>query len=277
MTVVKTATYLATQPRQYIVTLYGLYARQHGDWLSVSSLVRMLAAIGVDEPSVRSSVSRLKRRGILEPERRGTPGYRLSADARSMLDEGDTRIYGHPRAAVGDGWLLVTYSVPESDRDRRHVLRSQLSRLGFGTVAPGVWIAPAHLRASVVGVLRRHELHDYVDVFRAQYLAFGDPHAKVESWWDFGSMQRMYAEFADRYRPVRTRWARRRSVPGEAAFVDYVQVLTAWRQLPYVDPGLPLELLPRGWRGADAAALFDALRSKLAAPAESHAADLLTP
>jgi phenylacetic acid degradation operon negative regulatory protein len=56
----------------------------------------------------------------------------------------------------------------------------------------------------------------------------------------------------------------------EAAFADYVRVLTDWRRLPFLDPGLPAELLPGDWHGSRAADLFDALRSRLAGPAHQH-------
>jgi phenylacetic acid degradation operon negative regulatory protein len=49
-----------------------------------------------------------------------------------------------------------------------------------------------------------------------------------------------------------------------------VRVLTAWRRLPFLDPGLAPELLPRGWPGVRAAELFFALRDRLAGPAHDH-------
>ena len=54
----------------------------------------------------------------------------------------DARIWARPRASVDDGWLVVVFSVPEAERGKRHELRSLLTRLGFGTAAPGVWVAP---------------------------------------------------------------------------------------------------------------------------------------
>src|ERR1035437_7690800 len=57
------------QPRHLIVTVYGLYARPDGGWLSVAALIRLLADLGVDEPAVRSAISRLKRRGILQADK----------------------------------------------------------------------------------------------------------------------------------------------------------------------------------------------------------------
>ena len=80
--------------------------------------------------------------------------------------DGDARIFGRRRAEESDGWLLVVFSVPESERDKRHQLRSQLTRLGFGTVAPGVWVAPGHLADEAAEVLARRGLAGYVDLFR---------------------------------------------------------------------------------------------------------------
>src|SRR5579859_4378695 len=98
------------QPRQLIVTVYGLYARAEGGWMSVASLVSLLADLGVDEPAVRSSISRLKRREILHAQRRaGAAGYELSAAARAILAEGDHRIFRRERARLADGWLLAVF------------------------------------------------------------------------------------------------------------------------------------------------------------------------
>jgi phenylacetic acid degradation operon negative regulatory protein len=268
----------AHQPRALIVTLYGLYAREAGGWLGVGSLVRLMAEVGIEEPAVRSSISRLKRRGILEPERvEGVAGYALSPDARRILDEGDRRIFHRVRGRLDEGWVLAVFSVPESQRERRHALRSRLSWLGFGTVSSGVWIAPAHLEAETREVLERYGLAAYVDLFRAEYVAVGDPTQQIAGWWDLGRLAGLYAEFVATHAPVLARWRRRRSVDNAAAFADYVSALTAWRRLPYLDPGLPPEVLPRNWPGVRAADVFFELRTRLADPAHRHALAIINP
>lgn len=256
------------QPRSLIVTVYGLYAREAGGWLSVASLIRLLGELDVDEPAVRSSISRLKRRGILVAQRVGAAaGYGLSDEARDVLSEGDHRTFRRPAARLEDGWLLAVFSVPESERQKRHMLRSRLAALGFGTAAAGVWVAPAHLYDDTRQILERLELTDYVDLFRADYLGFGDPTQAVATWWDLEALRSAYDEFLSAHRPVLARW-RRRARPRDAeAFADYVRALTQWRRLPYLDPGLPAELLPRDWHGRQAADLFFSLQSLLAAPA----------
>jgi phenylacetic acid degradation operon negative regulatory protein len=258
------------QPRALIVTIYGLYARDAGGWLSVAALIRLMAELGVDEAAVRSSISRLKQRGILEPRRQdGTAGYALSGLGRDILAEGDQRIFDRPRARPDDGWLLVVFSVPEAERRRRHALRSRLTWLGFGTVSAGVWIAPGHLAAETAGVLERAGLSGYVSLFRAEYLAFGDLRDQVVRWWDTGRLQELYQAFLDAAGPVLARWEGGGPADGEA-FADYVRALTAWRRLPFLDPGLPAELLPDGWNGLRADAAFAALRERLAGPARAH-------
>jgi phenylacetic acid degradation operon negative regulatory protein len=258
------------QPRALIVTIYGLYAREAGGWLSVAALIRLMAGLGVDEAAVRSSISRLKQRGILEPRRQGAAaGYALSRHGRDILAEGDQRIFDRPRARPDDGWLLVVFSVPESERRRRHALRSRLTWLGFGTVSAGVWIAPGHLAAETQDVLERAGLGGYVSLFRAEYLAFGDLREQVGRWWDTARLQDLYRAFLDAAGPVLARWEGDGPSDGEA-FADYVRALTAWRRLPFLDPGLPAELLPEGWNGLRANAAFAALRGRLAGPARAH-------
>jgi phenylacetic acid degradation operon negative regulatory protein len=262
--------------RHLIITVYGLYARPDGGWLPVASLIRMLADLGIDEAAVRSAISRLKRRGILASRRHGTSaGYQLSAGAEAILREGDARIFRRRRATAADGWVLAVFSVPESQRHRRHVLRSELTRLGFGMVAPGVWIVPAHPQDSTADTLRRLELDGYADLFHAGYLAFGDPAAKVRRWWDLDELEREYGSFIAAHEPVLASWEHNGAAPGQLAaereaFADYVRVLTDWRRLPYLDPGLPAELLPAGWAGIRAADLFFTLRDRLEEPARAY-------
>ncbi|MFF4792261.1 PaaX family transcriptional regulator C-terminal domain-containing protein [Streptomyces sp. NPDC001276] len=251
-------------PRSLIVTLYGAYGRFAPGPVPVAELIRLLAAVGVDAPSVRSSVSRLKRRGLLLPARtaQGAAGYELSAEARQLLDDGDRRIYA--RAQPGDEeWVLAVFSVPESERNKRHVLRSRLAGLGFGTAAPGVWIAPARLYEETRHTLRRLDLDPYVDFFRGEHLGFTPTSEAVGRWWDLAAIAAQHEAFLDRHARVLRAWEKRADTPPEEAYRDYLLALDSWRHLPYADPGLPARLLPADWPGARSAAVFRGLHERL--------------
>ncbi len=251
-------------PRSLIVTLYGAYGRFMPGPVPVAELIRLLAAVGVDAPSVRSSVSRLKRRGLLLPARTesGAAGYELSAEARQLLEDGDRRIYAGAPVA-DEGWVLAVFSVPESERQKRHVLRSRLAGLGFGTAAPGVWIAPARLYEETEHTLRRLRLDAYVDFFRGEHLGFAATAEAVGRWWDLAAIAKEHERFLDAHAPVLQAWERRPGTPPQEAYHDYLLALDSWRHLPYTDPGLPTRLLPANWPGVRSAQVFRRLHERL--------------
>lgn len=270
----------AASPRnqQLLVTLFGLYGRQNAGSLPVAGLVRLLGDLGVEPAGVRSAVSRLKKRGVLESVKvGGAAAYRLGPGLEEVFHEGDERIFSPRRASIGDGWLLAAFSVPESQRSLRHQIRSALTRLGFGAVTPGLWIAPAFLETEARTQMTRAGAVEYVEFFRADY-ADGDSkedmRKRVASWWDLGALESMYVEFVESYREVLDRWEGLGQIPTEKepeAFADYVSVLTQWRRLPYLDPGLPVEYLPEDWHGILAQDLFTSLHGRLSGPARRHA------
>jgi phenylacetic acid degradation operon negative regulatory protein len=259
-------------PRALILSVFGAFIRRVGGWMPVAGLIELMASLGVDEQAVRSAVSRLKRRGVLVSERRdGVAGYRLSEEGMRILTEGDRRIYGRPRrTTLADGWALATFSVPDAERATRHVLRSQLSWLGFANLSPGLWLAPSHVADEARGTLERRGLAKYVHLFHARYLAFRDPAAVVRACWDLDRLAAAYRDYADAYEPVLRKWRDGRSLDGLAAFRDHIETLTAWRRLPFLDPGLPAEALPPDWPGGRAWSVFHDLVELVDAPSFRH-------
>jgi phenylacetic acid degradation operon negative regulatory protein len=204
------------------MTFFGAFLRRLGGWIAVADLIALMAELGLDAQAVRSAVSRLKRRGVIESERRGgAAGYRLTARGEAILRAGDARIYGRTRNA-GGGWLLVVFSIPEAQRALRHRLRSGLAGLGLGIVAPAVWIAPAHLRGEVERLVAELGVSDRVDLFAA------DPLTDPARYWDLDALAAEYSRYL-------AEWESRPA----GGFADHIRHLDAWRRIPFHDPGLP--------------------------------------
>ncbi len=261
-----------TAPRhQYlIVTVFGLYRDLRGA-IPIAVLIRMLGDLGVESASVRSSVSRLKKREILvSAALDGAAAYALAPHLREVFDEGDRRIFMR-HGAASEEWLLATFTVPESERNLRHRMRMVLRRWGFGTVAPGLWIAPAGVAAAVAARLAREQLDCYVEFFTARYSDTEGLKAKVARWWDLDSLAQQYSSFVERH----ASHVAGPQLPPAAAFAHYVPLVTEWRQLPYLDPGLPNELLPSTWPGGRAESLFMQLHQRWAGPSREYARHLL--
>jgi phenylacetic acid degradation operon negative regulatory protein len=264
----------ARRSRTVLVTYLGAVVRHMDNWMPIAGTVDLMAQTGLDASSVRTAVSRLKQRGWLDPETRGGKrGYSLSSDALDALASGDEIVW-HARqpALLADGWCVVSFSVPESSRGRRDALRTHLASLGFGSVGPGVWIAPARMRAKAEHAIAELDLTEQCAVFVGDYVAGPKIAALVSSAWDLDAIHRRYGDFIAQNRKVASRMSRSSALGGCEAFANYLAVIDQWRTLPFRDPGLPSALLPRGWKAPAAGALFEGLVSELEGPALAHAA-----
>jgi phenylacetic acid degradation operon negative regulatory protein len=264
------------RPKSLILDVYGRYSAQFRGWIAVGDLVTMMGLLDVDEQAVRSAVSRMTRRGLLKPEVRGkVRGYRTTPEADELLADGDRRIYvSMEPASLDDGWVLVSFSMPESDRNKRHVLRSKLTWHGMGNLSSGLWIGPARILDDVSRTLIDDGFASYADVFRASYEGLGDVADLVRQSWDLAELARLYQEFLDDQLPIRTSLGGQPPADDAESFAIYTRALHEWRKFPYLDPGLPAELLPTDWPGLPAAELFADLRALLEPRAFDFAASV---
>jgi phenylacetic acid degradation operon negative regulatory protein len=260
-----------SSPRALILTVYGAYVRRLGGWLAVADLVTLVGELGAPEAAVRAATSRLKQAGLVRAEARsGRAGYALTDLASTVLRQGDERIFASgPPADLADGWAVAVFSVPERERQHRHQLRRRLTGLGFGQVAPGAWIAPRRAVADLTRILERDGLARYVTLFEGAHAGFDDTRRLIDRAWDLDGIGRAYRDFIRRHERVAERW-RSRPRDERHAYVDYTMALHAWRRLPYLDPGLPAELLPAAWPGPPARELFAELTERLDGPAQCH-------
>jgi phenylacetic acid degradation operon negative regulatory protein len=164
----------SASPGSLIVTFAGLHLRELGGWIPVADLVAVL-------------------------EQAGQPAAATRTDAgRADLEIGDARIFRYGQAPESAGWVLAVFSVPESARAERHRLRARLSWLGFGTVAAGVWIAPATLADRARDQLGNEGLGGYISWFSAEPLQAAD----VARWWNLDALRSLYSAFLHQWSTV---------------------------------------------------------------------------
>jgi phenylacetic acid degradation operon negative regulatory protein len=230
-------------PRSASVALFGAFVRSLGNWIAVADLVVLLNELAIDEQSARSAIARLKRTRLLESHRHfASAGYSAGVELLGALTDGDARIFHSQVAAdLADGWVLVVFSVPEAQRDRRHQLRTRLAALGCGPLSPGVWIAPRRVAPDIRRILLRTDLARYSSMFEGTYEGFIDLDTLVGTTWNVASHGRRYDAFTKQHERLLARWDRH-DAGATAAFVDYVGMVEAWRRLVYQDPGLPDEV-----------------------------------
>ncbi|MFI5953998.1 PaaX family transcriptional regulator C-terminal domain-containing protein [Cryptosporangium sp. NPDC051539] len=237
-------------------TIVGTSLRRIGGWIAVAHLVELAGTVGLPEPRTRTALARIKAKGLLSAQvRDGMPGYAITPGAVPMLERGDRRIF-HPRTmAPGDRWCLVSYSVPESDRDLRHQLRRRLTWIGCGVVSPSLWICPEYLTGDVEEILA--DLGLAATIFLADSVRGG---ARVAQWWDLGAIRARHSAFL----------AGDFGEPGIDPYRVWIRALDSWRIIPYLDPGLPASLLPPDWPGHRSAERFRSLRDQVLPRAHAY-------
>jgi phenylacetic acid degradation operon negative regulatory protein len=241
--------------RSLLMTMLGEFVLPRGGPVWTQVLVSALALFGVEDKSARQALARTAAEGWLASERVGRQvRWSLTSPGQRLLSEGARRIYSFGRDEVEwDGrWLLLLVSVPESQRDLRHRVRSQLNWAGFGSPAPGVWVSP-HASQQTEGqrILADAGVDSSALSFVASYGQIGGQDMLVARSWDLGALEQRYEDFIDEFTGLDP-------VNGQAALVAQTRLVHEWRRFPFLDPRLPAQLLPENWSGAKAADLFHA-------------------
>jgi phenylacetic acid degradation operon negative regulatory protein len=241
--------------RSLLMTILGEFVLPRGGSVWTQALVSALASFGIEDKSARQALARTAAEGWLASERVGRQvRWSLTPPGQQLLSQGAQRIYSFGRDDVEwDGrWLLLLVSVPESQRDLRHRIRSQLNWAGFGSPAPGAWISPHPSRqAEGQRILTDAGLAGSAMSFVAGYGQIGSQDALVSRSWDLGAIEQRYEDFIEEFTGLDP-------ITGEAALVAQTRLVHEWRRFPFLDPRLPAQLLPENWSGAKAADLFHA-------------------
>lgn len=265
-------------------TVIGLYLRDAGGWMSARHIIALMDALGVSAAVTRTALSRLKKKEIVLPQlRHGVPGFAVTQGAAAMLARGDRRIYNPRLMSPGDRWCLVSFSIPETEREKRHQLRRRLHWIGCGTVAAGLWICPDSLRDEVEEILEDLELRRMATVFVTDApLVGGSLRDAASAWWDLDAVAELHRDFIRHHGSAADGDSSGNGPhggPGDAhlppgaapgaspeIFAGYVRCIDRWRIIPYLDPGLPAEFLPEDWPGMAGIALFERLGAAYSRP-----------
>lgn len=223
--------------------------------LPSSTLLELLADLGVGEAAGRATLQRMVQRDLLARGQVGrTAEYSLTPRIEAVLRRADVRVSApDPFAHPAGEWTLLSYSVPESRRDLRHRVRSRLTWAGFGGVRDGLWLAPGTVDVTdVLGPLA--DAAGIADAFSARPLPGTDVGALVHRAWDVPAVRAAHVWFG-------TTWSRPPRVAGSLAQLTLLG--TDWLHLLQTDPGLPAEHLGPDWPASTSAAVhrrtFDAL------------------
>lgn len=244
------------RPQAVLLTFCAHFLLDRAAPLFTGSFVEAVTRAGIGEHAVRTTLTRMCQRGLLDRHRSGSKVYlSLTERTQRLLRDAEARVWlqGAVNRSWSGDWTLLSFSLPESRRADRHQLRKRLSWEGFGMLHSGLWIAPP--TADVPRVLAGLDVDDDVKVFRATALEPTDVRRLVADAWDLNALAAGYEAFL-------ARWAG--TAPRAEAGDDlarFLLLLTEWLLLVRIDPHLPESLLPRDWPAGTAEQLVRKLRA----------------
>lgn len=241
----------APAARSLLLTVLGEYVLPRSDGVWQETLVAALSSLGYTRQAARQALSRSTREGWLETRRHGRrTRMSLSERTAELLRSGAERIYSFADAWEWDGrWLVVVLRVPEERRAVRHQLRSRLAWAGLGSLGGGVWLTPHVEREDELAAAINDEPAAGAHSFTAQFGSIGDPQQLVAAAWNLERVSQQYRAFIEDFSRVRASTA-------EACFRQQTLLVHAWRKFPFLDPDLPMHLLPARWPRERAHVLF---------------------
>lgn len=258
------------RPQSLMFALFGSYVLEEGlGHVYSGSIIDVLARAGVGEHAVRSTLTRMVNRGLLQRQRHGRRMYfGLTAQTAEILMDGKRRLW--QTGAVNDDWdgtwTLLGFSLPESWQRQRHDLRSRLTWSGFGALYSGLWIAPGDIDASAL--VSELGLAAHVKIFHARADDATDIGLMIRDTWDLAGVGARYADFEQRW----SGW------PGTGADDPLgvrLRVISEWLDTIRTDPRLPAGHLPADWPARAAQETFHRIARQTEAPARRMAGELL--
>lgn len=220
-----------------VITVFGDAVAPRGGSLWLGSLLSIFTAVEIPGGVVRTAMSRLAADGWLQRSRVGRNSfYQLTDTGRARFAAAAERIYGEP-PTDWDGRFNLVLLDGGADRD---AVRGVLERSGFGSIAPGVLIAPLSTPVPDEAAALLH-LQGCADLPTGRQLA--------ERAWTLTDTAEAYRRFLHAFEPLRTWIAASGRLSDLDALVARILLVHEYRRVVLRDPLLPPALLPADWPG----------------------------
>ncbi|MCW2646250.1 MAG: transcriptional regulator, PaaX family [Pseudonocardiales bacterium] len=255
--------------RSALVTLLATYVYPDPKPVSTAAFVHALGLLGFNEKAIRQALIRIRTSGLLNTVKVGRRSlWELSSTGYQLMDEGMHRLESLNREdRAWDGRMyLVSVDVPQRDRAIRHTITTRLGWAGYASIAPTLWVSTNPAAEQVAQRLMAElELPSFSLV--AEHGAIGDIHRVIRDAWDLPGVAVEYRTFIDEFSSMQPR-------NPDDYFVARAQIGHQWRRFPFIDPGLPREMLPKNWAGVPASKLYRKLRGRWHGPASERWSEL---
>lgn len=248
-----------TTTRSLLTTVFGDALLTRGQPCSVVDLAMLLAPLGVNERSVRTSLLRLSREELVASVRDGRHSlYSVAPEAIDTFTRAEPRIYSDVSPAW-DGQWTVAIIEPNTNSPDRSRFQSELRWMGMATLQAGVLASPTIETHTVSALAAEHRV-TLTALFRStladgqldgdpQLAAFTDPSGQLHELHE-SHIEKWAAVSGSDFAP-------------DQSFAARTALLDDWRRIALRTLDAPRELLPDTWLGDTARTVTSDLYGQL--------------
>jgi DNA-binding transcriptional regulator PaaX len=117
-----------------------------------------LSKNGVKAGTIRTTYHRALKQGLVK----------LDGNIPRLTEKGRHKIKPYHAKKLKGAQLMITFDIPEKERQKRTHLRLLLKELSFKQVQKSVWMSQNDHRKYLAAEINAHKLEKYVEIFEAR-------------------------------------------------------------------------------------------------------------
>ncbi len=226
--------------------IYAFLASLSAAELNASQLSALAAPFGMTETNLRSSLSRMHARGLIEIRKGGRAAFYRLAERGKRIGANVSLHFRDPDWSGWDGtFWAAAFSLPDSRG--RYRLQKKLHAYGFRPLYAGLWIRPLNPAEPIPSVFQEHLDKGDMDMFRCSF----ERELTAERISALYGLREIGAALKGALRAARQSAASASLHSPDAAFVERMNLGDGLVNAMARDPLLPPALLPAGWPAAE--------------------------
>jgi phenylacetic acid degradation operon negative regulatory protein len=249
---------------------------QRGE-IGSAELAEVAQKFGLSSNAARAAANRMVRTGLLAKigRGRGNVSYKVGPAGQATVNQFIFKLLQWHVALEGqqawDGtWLVVAFSVPEDQRDKRDDFRDKLEEMGFGLLSSSVWLSPFDQETGVAALARELDLDGMVAILHCDHIqmpGLAGVRELAHNVWDLEPLAEHYRDLNRRIQAFTAsleRAGRGEQVDAEPLFFEAMDLQNELLEIILAeDPCLPPELLPPDWPGQHTHELINTLTATI--------------
>ena len=208
----------------------------------------------------KGSLTGLIKEGLIEKEATASAGKKDSSHVYRLTQKGFDElcltfpVFRYLKETWDGKWRILSYEIPEKKRELRDKLRREVAGWGLGPWHRSFWLTPHPIIGNLKSLVSQKEEEQYIQAFEASHV-FGNTDILIEKVWQKSALDKKYREVFKRWHDILSR-------DGEKIH-KFERIVNEYVSIIRLDPGLPSELLGKGWIGYEAFNIFKEIRGIL--------------